>query len=236
MNFSPPRGLFVATSCAALCLVFAGPAAAETLADAIALAYESNPTLQAQRAAQRALDENWVQARTGWRPTINASSSATWNETRTPRADPQSVDLDGDGVPDVVIPDTSATRSEGTRGSLGFTLSQPIWTGGRVAAAVSAAEADVLSGRENLRRVEQQVLQNVVTAYVDVRRDQEALRIRNENLQVLQRQLEESRARFEVGEITRTDVAQSESRLAAAQAQLSLAQAQLGISRANYAA
>jgi outer membrane protein len=199
------------------------------------MAYETNPTLQAQRAAQRALDENWVQARSGWRPQINANASANWRETRTPITSRNGIDVNGDGRPDALI-SGAPTISESTSGSTNLTFSQPIWTGGRVAAQVSAAEADILAGRENLRRIEQQVIQNVITAYVDVRRDEEALRIRGENLGVLQRQLEESRARFEVGEITRTDVAQSESRLAAAQAQLALAQAQLAVSRSNYAA
>jgi outer membrane protein len=207
------------------------PVRAETLADAIALAYDSNPTLQAQRATQRALDETYVQARSGYRPTLSLSSQANYLQTRTPGG-AQRVDINGDGIPDVI----GTGVQENNTGSLSLSLTQPIYTGGRVSAAVSAAEADILQGRENLRRVEQQVLGAVVQAYVDVRRDQEALRIQQENLQVLQRQLEESRARFDVGEITRTDVAQSEARLAASQSQLQSAQAQLAISRANYAA
>jgi outer membrane protein len=94
----------------------------------------------------------------------------------------------------------------------------------------------VLAGREDLRSVEQSVLGNVIQSYVDVRRDQERLRIAQENVTVLNRQLEESKARFEVGEITRTDVAQSEARLASAQASQSSAQAILAASRAAYAA
>lgn len=218
--FNSRRGAMLAAACSAG--LIAGPAAAETLAEAIALAYDSNPTLQAQRATQRALDETYVQARAGYRPTLNASATAEWTEARTPGG----VLINGVRV---------YGPREDTSGAAGFTLTQPIYTGGRVAASVSAAEADILTGRENLRRIEAQVLALVITAYVDVRRDQEALRIRQENVRVLQRQLDESRARFDVGEITRTDVAQSEARLAAAQAQLSQAQAQLGISRANYA-
>lgn len=223
--------LLAAVSCAVLGLV-AAPAYAETLADAIALAYDSNPTLQAQRATQRALDENWMQARAGYRPQLSVSARATYIETRTPGAKGL-IDTNGDGIPDTVA---SASISERNGGTAGLSLSQPLYTGGRVAAAVSAAEADILQGRENLRRVEAQVLGQVIQAYVDVRRDQEALRIRNEDLTVLQRQLEESKARFDVGEITRTDVAQSQARLAASQAAAQSAQAQLAISRANYAA
>ncbi|MFM8377280.1 MAG: TolC family outer membrane protein [Phenylobacterium sp.] len=187
------------------------------MAEAIAMAYASNPTLQAQRAQLRALDENWYQARSGYRPTLSATGRATWTETTLPGTNPQ-VDI------------------ESNSGSAILSLTQPIYTGGRVSSAVSAAEADSLAGRETLRRVEAQVLGQVIQSYVDVRRDQEALRIRQTNVAVLQRQLDESRARFEVGEITRTDVAQSEARLAAAVALLNSAQATLATSRATYEA
>ena len=228
------RGGLLAAVCSAglICGFAAGPAAAETLADAIALAYESNPTLQAQRATQRALDETYVQARSGYRPSLSASVQETFSDSRTPGASGL-VDTNGDGIPDTFV---TRSISQSQRGNASLSLSQPLYTGGRVGAAVSAAEADILTGRENLRRVEAQVLGNVITAYVDTRRDQEALRIRQENVRVLERQLEESKARFDVGEITRTDVAQSESRLASAQAQFQTAQAQLAISRANYVA
>jgi outer membrane protein len=206
---------------------------AETLAEAIALAYESNPTLQAQRATQRALDESVVQARTGWRPTLSVSGGTNYSQSRTPGISRPGTDLNGDGIPDTGV--VNAT-DEGSTNTATLTLSQPIWTGGRVGAAVSAAQADVLAGQENLRRVESQVLASVIQAYANVRRDQQSLAIRQENVKVLQRQLEESNARFEVGEITRTDVAQSEARLAAAQALLRSAQAQLAISRSTYAA
>lgn len=210
-------------------LSFGAPASAESLADAIALAYQTNPTLQAQRATLRALDENIVQARSGWRPGLSASASGQYTETRTPR---QLVDLNGDGVPETSVGGIDESNSA----SAGLNLTQPVWTGGRVGSAVSAARADVLAGQENLRRIEAEVLGGVIVAYVDVRRDQEALRIRQDNVQVLTRQLEETDARFEVGEITRTDVAQAQARLAAAEAQMRSAEAQLAISRAAYAA
>ncbi|RAK52317.1 TolC family outer membrane protein [Phenylobacterium deserti] len=209
------------------------PASAETLADAIAQAYANNPTLQAQRATQRALDENYVQARTGWRPTLSLSGQWGYSESRTPSAAVAVVDQNGDGIPD---PRQSDGISDFGSSRVQLTFSQPIWTGGRVSAAVTAANADVLQGRENLRRVEAQVLGAVIQAYVDVRRDTEALRIQQENVAVLQRQLQESQARFDVGEVTRTDVAQSQARLAQSQAQLQSTQAQLAISRASYAA
>ena len=225
--------LLAAVFSAGAAIAFAAPAAGETLADAIALAYETNPTLQTQRALQRALDETYVQARTGFRPTLSLSASTSTAETRTPRF-ARGTDINNDGVPDI-FPTTSGI-SDRDSSSLGLSFSQPIWTGGRVTAAVSAVQADILQGRENLRRVEAQILATVIQAYVDVRRDQESLRIRQENVSVLGRQLQESQARFDVGEITRTDVAQSQARLAAAQATFSSAQAQLSISRATYAA
>ena len=233
MLISRRGGLFAAVCSAGLISgLAAGPVAAETLADAIALAYDSNPTLQAQRATQRALDETWVQQRTGYRPTLSATVQAQYSESRTPGGRGV-VDTNGDGVPDTVV---STSIQSSNFGEAGFSFSQPIYSGGRVSAAVNAAEADILTGRENLRRVEAQTVGGVIQAYVDVRRDQEGLRIRQEDLIVLQRQLEESKARFDVGEITRTDVAQSEARLAASQAAVQSAKAQLAISRANYAA
>ncbi len=217
MSKSRRAGLLAAVcSVGLLAGLFSAPAHAETLADAIALAYQTNPTLQGQRASQRALDESVVQARGGLRPSISLSGDASWSDREV---------TDGDA-------NTPTSRSSGA----GLSVSQPLYTGGRVSSGISAARADVLTGREGLRGVEAQVLQTVITAYVDVRRDQERLRIATDNVAVLQRQLDEARARFEVGEITRTDVAQAEARFAGARASFSSAQAQLAISRASYAA
>lgn len=227
------RGALLAAVSSAAFLASAFAASAETLADAIALAYETNPTLQAQRASQRALDESVVQARaSGYRPQISGAATAGWSKTDTPGGG-GFVDTNGDGIPDTQVSSSSVERNSG---GASISASQPIWTGGRAKSAVEASEADILAGRENLRRVEMTVLQTVITAYVDVRRDMQSLAIRQENVAVLQRALEEAQARFDVGEITRTDVAQAEARLSAAQAALAQAQAQLSISRANYAA
>jgi outer membrane protein len=203
-------GLAVAAGTSALALL-AASASAETLADALALAYQTNPTLQQQRAQQRALDESVVQARAGYRPSADLGAS-------------------------------TAVRNQGVNGtfatfdSLGLSADvvQNLYTGGRVTAGVRAAEAEILSGREQLRSVENDLFQAVIQAYVDVRRDEAALALREDNVAVLRRQLEETRARFEVGEITRTDVAQAEARLAETEALRAQAQAQLAISRANY--
>lgn len=207
----PLLGRLVGASLGALATVLAGAAAAETLGDAIALAYQTNPTLQSQRASQRALDETYVQARAGFRPTASAQAEISRQVTN------QFASFDNNVA------------------GVSLSIDQPLYTGGRVSSQVTAAEADVMAGRESLRRNEIQLLQQVVGAYVDVRRDQQRLAISQENVAVLQRQLDESKARFDAGEVTRTDVAQTEARLAAAQASLASSQAQLAISRSAYA-
>lgn len=203
----------------AIIAVFSGmgaPVWAETLRDAIALAYQTNPSLLAQRANQRALDESIVQARAGLRPRLDVTISGNHSQDF------------GD------LPPFANPHSDSASASIG--LSQTLWSGGRIGHGITAAEAQILAGRENLRDIEQTVLASVIQAYADVIRDAEILRIRQANLGVLQRQLEEASARFEVGEITRTDVAQSEARLAQSEADLANAQAQLSVSRAFYAA
>ncbi len=193
----------------------AAPAwAQETLQEAIALAYRTNPTLLAQRANQRALDESIVSARAGLRPSLDVGVSNSYTR-----------------VMDDVLGDSDSQSV-----SASISLSQTLYSGGRVALGITATEADILAGRESLRDIEQTVLASVIQAYADVLRDTEILRIREENLGVLQRQLDEASARFEVGEITRTDVAQSEARLAQSEADLANARAQLSVSRAAYAA
>lgn len=199
-------------------LATGAPARGETLADAIALAYQTNPVLAADRASQRALDETYVQARAGFEPTVGLQGTVTTDENNSPYG----------GVNGV----TGMSQTSGAA----ITVTQPLYTGGRVTAQLSAAEAGVLAGRESLRSAEQTLIQNVIGAYVDVRRDAESVAIARANLDLLRRQLEESQARFDVGEVTRTDVAQTQAQVAAAEAQLSSAQAVLASSRSAYAA
>jgi outer membrane protein len=195
-----------------------GAASAETLGDAIALAYQTNPTLQAERAQLRATDEEYVQAEAGLRPTVSGSGSYSYenqqvSETRTP-----SFNVAGGG-------------ESGT-----ISVSQPLYTGGRASAQIDAAQADIIAERENLRRTEQGVLQGVIGAYLDVRRDAEQETISQDNVNVLARQLQETNARFDAGQLTRTDTAQSQARLALARSQLATAQSVLAQARAAYAA
>ena len=197
-------------SCAAVAVFLAVPGAAhaETLADAVAQAYRTNPTLLGQRAQLRGLDETYVQARAGYRPTIGLY------------ADGSHQDVQG------------AAQNDS---DYGLSLSQPVYTGGRVTAEINAARGDILSGREALRQTESNVLRAVVGAYVDVRRDEQAYAIRQKDLEDLTTQVHENQTRFEAGDLTRTDVAQSQASQAAARALLAQAQAQLAISRATYA-
>jgi outer membrane protein len=208
-----------------------GFAHAETLADAIAMAYQSNPTLQSQRAEQRALDETYVVARTGFRPSASLTASTEYERE----------DFGAEGG-SATTPSGAFVLSQGSghfdanSGGAQIAVTQQLYTGGRTEAGVRAAEATVLAGREGLRSTESSVLQNVIQAYEDVRRDQEIVGIRRNNVDVLASQLDETNTKFQVGQVTRTDTAQAEAQLAAARALLTSAQAQLQISRSEYTA
>ena len=216
---SKARRAFWLTAVCSLGLIFgAGTAQAETLKDAIALAYEANPTLQQARATQRANDEQSVLARTGYRPTVTAQGTINYSDGYGYSSNPK---------------DPDGTQKNGI---LSLQLNQTLFASGKLDASVSQADASVESGLQTLRAQEAQILFNVVDAYASVIRDQEALRIRTENVLVLQKQLDETRARFQVGELTKTDVAQSEARLSSANALLSLARGTLEASRATYTA
>jgi outer membrane protein len=210
-------------------------AGAETLADAIALAYQSNPTLQAQRAQQRELDETYVQARAGWRPTASASGQAYWSRTDLGKEYGTQGEIVSNGTGGYSQVSGGGSYQE-NYGDGQISVTQPLYTGGRTAATVKAAEATVLAGRETLRTVEAQIILSVVTAYEDVRLNQQILGIRTDNAGVLRSQLAETEAKFDVGQVTRTDVAQAQAQLASANALLAVAKANLQISRANYAA
>ncbi len=195
------------------CLATASAAFAETLADAVAQAYQTNPGLLSQRAQLRALNENYVAARSNFGPRLSADASEYYDHSHY-AAYAQNLDAISSGA-EVV-------------------LSQPLFSGGRVGAAVQAAEADVRAGRERVRQAESDLLQRVVAAYVAVRRDQQILAVARSTVVVLQEQMEETRAKVDVKENTRTDLAQAEARLAAAKIQTYNAEAQLAASRAQY--
>jgi outer membrane protein len=192
------------------------PASAQTLQEALALAYSNNPALQAARAQLRAVDENVPQALAGWRPTVQLGGSVGTvdAETQVRRGTPNSTNRDPT--------------------SLNASITQPLYRGGRTVSSTARAENQVLAQRARLLATEQQVLLDTVTAYVNVIRDQEELRLNTNNEQVLMRQLQATNERFRVGEITRTDVAQAESRLAGARAARADAEGRLQTSRATF--
>ncbi|MBO1081872.1 TolC family outer membrane protein, partial [Roseomonas sp. 573] len=199
-----------------LVMMLGGVARGQTLQDALSAAYANNPTLQTSRAQLRVVDENVPQALAGWRPSVTLSGSAGYNQ--------------GTARSRGIYGDTDRQIGSGTA-----TVTQPLYNGGRTVAGTRRAENQVLAQRARLLATEQQVLSDTVQAYVAVIRDQETLRLNVNNVQVLQRQLDATNERFRVGEITRTDVAQAESRLAGARATRANAEGTLQTSRATFA-
>jgi TolC family type I secretion outer membrane protein len=190
------------------------PAAAQTLDEALVQTYQANPTLSAARAQLRATNERVPQALSGWRPLVEAQGSG------------------GKAIDDDVRP---TPGDEGrSPASADLTVTQPLYRGGRTVAGTERAENEVLAQRARLATTEQDVLLSAVTAYADVWRDQSVLALNINNEQVLGRQLEATQDRFDVGELTRTDVAQSESRLSSATADRIGAQGNLSSSRATF--
>ena len=187
-------------------------ASAETLVDALVSAYSGNPTLEAGRARLRAVDENVPRALSGWRPTVEIDGRAGVHHT------------DASGLGDETLEPLSGQ----------LTASQPLYRGGRTTAATRRAESEVLAERARLLMAEQDVFLATSVAYINVLRDEAVIDLNRNNVQVLERQLEATRDRFEVGEITRTDVAQAEARLSRAVSDLVQAEGNLASSRAAY--
>jgi TolC family type I secretion outer membrane protein len=192
----------------------AGAASAQSFDQALGEAYLNNPTLRAQRAGLRAIDENVSIQESGWRPKVQADATAgplyndVFNRSRR-------LQLTGPEAQSV-------------------TVTQPVFQGFRTVAGVRQAENQVLAGRATLQVTEQTVLLDGVTSFMNVVRDQSVLDLTINNEQVIRRQLEQTQDRFRVGEVTRTDVAQAESRLAQATAQRITAEGILQNSRATF--
>ncbi len=205
------------TACA---MFIAAPASAETISNALARAYVYNPDLNQQRASGRSTDENMPSALSGYRPTITATSDIgrAWQETHS-------------GAAAKTLGDARASTTP--RGA-GLTVTQNLWNGNRTMNGVSRAEAQIFSAREQIRLTEQNVLANAATSYMNVLRDTAILNLRRNNVEVLEQQLRQTRDLFQVGEVTRTDVAQSEASLAQGQADAFTAQSNLQTSIANY--
>jgi outer membrane protein len=194
---------------------------AESLFDAIDLAYQTNPGLRAQRAELRAVDEGYVQARAGYGPQVNVNAQIGYQAARVQE-------------PASLFSRAMTTDFRAGTGSADLSAVQPIYTAGATSAQVRGASASVLASRETLRQAEAQLLQNVVTAYVDVRRDRETIRILRDEIVALTLEFDEIKAKGKAGALGKTDVAQSEARLLSAQAQLNLAQGRLNASNAEY--
>ena len=188
-------------------LLFSGPSMAETLTGALAKAYQNNASLNAARAGVRVTNEGVPLAKSGYRPQIVGSGSA------------------------------SVTNQAGTQistGQFGVQIQQAIFDGYQTQNNVRAAEARVRASNESLRNTEQNVLFNAVAAFMDVIRDRRVAGFRQRNLEFLAEQVRSADSRFEVGEGTRTDVAQAQASRSAAEAQLSGARAQVQVSEASY--
>ncbi|MBL4613907.1 MAG: TolC family outer membrane protein [Magnetovibrio sp.] len=211
LNSTVSRVLFVSLTLGVAAL----PVHADTLMDALAKAYASNPTLQSARATLRATDEGVSQAISGWRPSLSATATSGLKQNET-SADP------GNKI------DTKPK-------TLTLSVSQSLYAGGQTIAEIGSAENTVRAQRARLLSTEQTVLLNAAKAYLNVQRDQAVVKLNAQNEVVLSSQLEATQDRFNVGEITRTDVHQAQSRLAGATADRIQAEGNLKSSRANYA-
>ena len=206
-------GILVAVATA---VTHAGQASAESLVDTLIAAYLTNPQLSAQRIRLRETDEGVNQALSNWRPTIELSSSI------------------GKEYNNSTLRTGSAQSQHRDQTSVELDLSQPLFRGGRTMAETSSAENSVLAERARLTVQEQDTMLAAATAYLDVFRDQAVLQLNWNNEDILTRQLEAAQDRFQVGEITRTDVHQAVARLAQATADRIQSEANLESSRATY--
>jgi len=203
---------------AVTCAAFAVPAAyAESLPEALAKAYQTNPQLNAERARQRATDENVPQALAGYRPQIVASLSAGLQAVR-------------DLLPNNVIQSANLKPWQ-----IGVTVTQTLFNGFKTANSVRVAELQVRSGREALRNVGQGVLLDAVTAYTNVLANQSLVEAQRANVAFLQETLGITQKRLNAGDVTPTDTAQAEARLSRGRADLNAAEVNLAVSQATYA-
>jgi outer membrane protein len=221
-------GVKVTTAVSAVVLLLAQigptPAIADTIEAALGRAYQNNPQLNAQRAQVRSTDENVPQALSGYRPKVSLTASAGYQYTDT-------LTTSG-GTPTQLV----RTEIHGTQPprSVGLTVTQNLFNGQQTANKTRAAESQVSGSREALRVLEQTVLLNAATIYMDYLRDSAIVEVQKSNVRVLEQTLKQTRDRFNVGEVTRTDVAQSEAQLAAGRTQELTAESNLTTTRSNF--
>ena len=190
---------------------------AESLFEALAYTYETNPTLEASRAYLRSVDERVGQAKAGWRPNLSAVGNATYTDQRFKN-----------------YPGTDDFDYDNDAYDAGLSLTQPIFSGFKTVSGVNYAETIVKQERENLKSTEQAVLLNSAVAYVDVITQRAVLELQKNQEQVLARHLKSYQKRFEVGDLTKTDVAQSEARLEGAKTNPIVAEGDLERANAAY--
>ena len=211
---------------AVLLLAYMGPkpVLADTIEAALVRAYQNNPQLNAQRASVRSTDENVPQALSGYRPKVAVTASAGYQYTDTNST------VGGSAT------DLARTETHGTNPprSAGLTITQTLYNGNQTGNRTRAAESQVSGAREALRVLEQTVLLSAATIYMDYLRDAAILEVQRSNTRVLEQTLKQTRDRFNVGEVTRTDVAQSEAQLAAGKTQELTAEANLTTTRSNF--
>src|SRR3954465_15492274 len=208
-----------AVSVLLLALVAPTPALADTIEAALVRAYQNNPQLNAQRAQVRSTDENVPQALSGYRPKVgvNLSTGYQYQDIQQLQKGP-----------------TIHTDPPLQPNSASLTVSQTLYNGNQTANRTRAAESQVSGSREALRVLEQTVLLQAATSYMDYLRDSATLEVQRSNVRVLEQTLKQTRDRFNVGEVTRTDVAQSEAQLAAGRTQALTAESNLTTTRANF--
>ena len=198
------------------CLWLSTDARAETIGGALAKAYLNNPNINQQRAAVRVADENIPKNYAGYLPQVSASASGGVENAQISGAGPENGDV------------LSHPRT------LGVQFNQQVWNGNKTFNSIRQAESQVFGQREVLRNTEQTVLLSALSDYMNVLRDTAILELDRANVDVLQEQLRQTRDRFNVGEVTRTDVAQAEASLSGAQATALTAQSTLQTDIANY--
>ena len=200
-------------------------AGSATMQQVLILAYRNNPQLNAQRAATRATDENVPTALSGYRPRVIGTSSLTeqyLDNLTTAGTTPGGAAL------------YSQNRGAAAVSSFGLTTTQTLFNGFQTANRTRQAEGQVFSAREVLRTAEQNTLLNAATVYMNLLQTSAILELQRSNVNVLEETLRQTRDRFTVGEVTSTDVAQAESRLAGGRSQLSLAESNYVAAQAQY--
>jgi outer membrane protein len=221
-------GVKVVTGAAAAVLLMAyvgpTPALADTIEAALVRSYQNNPQLNSQRASVRATDENVPQALSGYRPHVALTATAGYQYTDS---------LFTSGGSPTAIARTDTHGANAPR-SAGATVTQTLFDGQVTANRTRAAESQVSGAREALRFLEQSVLLAAATIYMDYLRDAAIVEVQRSNTRVLEQTLKQTRDRFNVGEVTRTDVAQAEAQLAAGKTQQLTAEANLVTTRANF--